>query len=376
MLFISTIIHIVNADKIKMSQFIDLVPASNSAANYSFKTNHIIERSILEFNGRPMPINIFDDTPDQIFGILTLKIQKTSINKQPIYILFTVDKTFSMDSHADKLIKKDSKTKMYYLINTFKNMIEYLSKLHDTEIYIHVQSFNLTVEITVDDVKVTESNAAEIIEKINNLEVSGLTNIEIALKQAANTLATYHSANPTHKIAHIFMTDGEPTFGERDDSKLAAIVNDKFINIFIGFGETHNAELMQKFSEKKNVEYYFVDNVKNTGYVYGQIMHRLLYPAIENIRLDVRNGFIYDWKANAWVESLEEDVLLSDMERIYHIKSNMPDEVDVKIYGDLPAISVAAYYDSDDDDDASVGSHISGTSSSSGCDGVSYSDLD
>jgi hypothetical protein len=303
-------------------------------------THQVIKNTILEFNRKdPLPVKAFAQTSADVFGILTVEIQKTNINKHPIYLLFTVDKTFSMDDYADRGFKNRGMKKIHYLINTFKNMINYLSKLHDIPILIHVQSFNTTVDITVDDVKVTELNSAEIIDKIQNLEVDGLTNIEIALKCANEKMHKYRENNPTHKIAHIFMTDGEATIGEKDDDELACFVDEEFVNIFVGFGENHNAELLHKFSEKKNVEYYFVDNAKNTGCVYGQIMHRLLYSAIENVKISIDHGGIYNWKTNQWEQTIVEDVLLSSLRRVYHIRSSLPEDATIRIYGDVDGIA-------------------------------------
>jgi hypothetical protein len=76
-----------------------------------------------------------------------------------------------------------------------------------------------------------------------------------------------------------------------------------------------------------------VDNLENTGMVYGEIIHQFLYPAIKSAKISVENGLIYDWKTNSWVDSIEDAVIVSDDEKTYHIKSSVPDDLVLYVYG-------------------------------------------
>lgn len=288
--------------------------------------SNFIENAYIEFHNKndEFPFPIVSETED--FGILRIKMKKTEITKKPLFILFTVDKTGSMSEY----VKNDRK--MNYLKQTFKNMLYYLSK-QELDIYIRVHSFNVEIDVDIENIKITKENVSELCSKIMNIEPESSTNIELALETARNTLNEYSEANPNHEIAHIFMTDGNPTIGEQNNDILSKIVDNRFNNIFIGYGLDHNALLMKNLSEHKNADYQFVDDMENTGLVYGESVHQLLYPALKDVEIDVDDGFIYDWETNEWKDKIYVNVLVSETEKIYQVKKNKTDIIEIDIYG-------------------------------------------
>ena len=129
------------------------------------------------------------------------------------------------------------------------------------------------------------------------------------------------------------MTDGEPTSGECNAEKLSAMVNNDFPNIFVGFGEYHNVNLLKKLSDNDKGDYQFVDNMENTTLIYGETLHRYLYPALQNVKINIKNGTIYNWKNNSWVNELCEPVIIGDMEKIYHFKTSKPYDFECDVFG-------------------------------------------
>jgi hypothetical protein len=166
-----------------------------------------------------------------------------------------------------------------------------------------------------------------------NIEPESSTNIELALETAKNTLNEYSEANPEHEIAHIFMTDGNPTIGQQNNDILSEIVDNRFNNIFIGYGLDHNAILMKKLSKHRNADYQFVDDMENTGLVYGESVHQLLYPALKDVEIHADDGLIYDWETNEWKDQIFVNVLVSETEKIYQVKKNKIDNIEIDIYG-------------------------------------------
>lgn len=288
--------------------------------------SNFIENAYIEFHNKngELPFPIVSETED--FGILRIKMKKTEITKKPLFILFTVDKTGSMSEY----VKNDRK--MNYLKQTFKNMLYYLSK-QELDIYIRVHSFNVEIDVDIENIKITKENVSELCSKIMNIEPESSTNIELALETARNTLNEYSEANPKHEIAHIFMTDGNPTIGQQNNDILSEIVDNRFNNIFIGYGLDHNALLMKKLSQHKNADYQFVDDMENTGLVYGESVHQLLYPALKDVEIHVDDGVIYDWETNEWKDKLYINVLVSETEKIYQVKKNKTDNIEIDIYG-------------------------------------------
>jgi hypothetical protein len=288
--------------------------------------SNFIENATILFHNKngELPFQVVSESED--FGILRIKMKKTEITKKPLFILFTVDKTGSMSEY----VKND--IKMNYLKQTFKNMLYYLAK-QELDIYIRVHSFNVEIDVDIENIKITKENVSELCSKIMNIEPESSTNMELALETARNTLNEYSQANPEHEIAHIFMTDGHPTIGQQNNDILSEIVDNRFNNIFIGYGLDHNAILMKKLSEHRNADYQFVDDMENTGLVYGESVHQLLYPALKDVEIHADDGLIYDWETNEWKDVIFVNVLVSETEKLYQVKKNKIDNMEIDIYG-------------------------------------------
>ena len=295
-----------------------------------FEIKKIFNNSFIEIHNdnKEIPFELLKD--NEYFGVLTAKMEKVEITKKPLFLLFSVDKTGSMAE-----IEYGKLTKLNYLIQTFTNIISYLAKQKST-IYICVQTFNSEVYETIPITKLSDGNVLEnIIQNIQNIIADGSTNIEIALKKAEEKLISYSIQNPTHQIGHIFMTDGDPTDGERDSNILSKLVNENFHNIFVGFGLSHNVKLMRELSNRKNSEYQFVDNLENTSLVYGETIHQFLYPILKNVEIRIENGLIYNWKTNNWTNILYETVFVGESEKQYHIKTYDSKNVCAQVYAKI-----------------------------------------
>jgi len=281
---------------------------------------------LIHRNQDTLPLTDFPS--GEYFGIVTAKVSKTKLVNTPTFLLFTIDKTGSMAEYAS-----GNACKLDHVIQTFVNMMGYLSKL-DTEIYVQVNSFNTVVNITIPKVKVTPDNVNDIIDTIKNLRPDGSTDIGLALQTANSVLTAYKNEYSEHQIGHIFMTDGEASCGITSVDQLVQIVNDDFYNTFVGFGLQHNVELLNKCGSKKNSEYQFVDNMENTALIYGETIHKFIYPAIKHVEFCVEGGTIYDWSTNEWTTTINEPIVISEIEKIYHIRTRNPETVTVSIYGE------------------------------------------
>ena len=114
------------------------------------------------------------------------------------------------------------------------------------------------------------------------------------------------------------MTDGEPTHGANTSRELIECVSNEYLSINIGFGTDHNAKLLCEISNLSNSEYHFIDNVENSSVVYGESLHKVLFPCLHNVNIYVENGLIYDWINNEWSTSIYENTLISEIKKYYH----------------------------------------------------------
>jgi hypothetical protein len=265
------------------------------------------------------------------FGILRINTSKVEITQKPTFVLFTIDNTGSMNENGTK-----TSTKIDVMKHSFKNIVRYLSNLN-APVVITVQTFNVIVKIVIDQVKLTPDNVDNMIERIQSISADGSTNIELALNEAKLVLDKYQNENEDHQMVHIFMTDGHATQGSSDHDLLNSIVSkSESGSVFIGFGSDHNVQLLKRLSENKRSFYQYIRDYESTACIYGEILHPYLYPRIENMTIMVENGEIYDWKTDNWTGRVEEDIVMGEIEKIYHIKKRTNDNIAVDVFGHVP----------------------------------------
>jgi hypothetical protein len=115
---------------------------------------------------------------------------------------------------------------------------------------------------------------------------------------------------------------------------LKELVDDSYINAFIGFGIDHDATLLNKLGDaNEKSTNYFIDQLENAGLVYGEILHGFVYKLLENVEITVSNGLIYDFKTNTWNTKLKQGDIVGESIKYYHIISETPNTCKVNING-------------------------------------------
>lgn len=309
----------------------------------------VIENSYMDFHTKTNTTNTSkflipfeEESSSQVFGILTIKMKDTPMIKTPQYILFMLDRSQSMSEETE--VKS---TKMEQAKHTIKNIVKLIVNSEDEEcppVFIQIFVFDDEIEEVIPKIQITKENMGEIADKINSIKPRNSTNIEKALEKTHDLMNTTQepiNKEPIQKT-EIFLTDGLPTVGDTNISRLIKKQLEKSItltpaqkdnnHIYIGYGEDHNGNLLQSISlNKKNGYYYFVDKIENAGLIFGEIMHSLLYPALKNINIKIENGEIYDYKTNGWTTNLYIPSILSETEKTYHIRSNNPYDIKTEI---------------------------------------------
>ena len=259
----------------------------------------------------PVPI------PRAQFGILNLAAAAVPGSGTTLELVFSVDQSGSMSDACS-----DGRSKMQHIIHTLKNMIVYFRENPDIKVYITIDSFDDIMYSIVKRSAITADNVGELIAKVELIVPRGSTNIELALNHAETQVQQLRDEFPAHTICHVFMTDGVANTGEQSANELMRLVNRDITSAFIGFGVEHDGCLLSSLGSGKNSAYYFIDKIENAGLVYGEILHGAVYKFVTNARISVENGFIYDFKNNAWVRTLEIEDVVSESDKSYHIASN------------------------------------------------------
>jgi hypothetical protein len=260
------------------------------------------------------------------FGILNIQTIKSEPTTNDKDFVFVIDSSGSMSD-----ICSDGKSKMQHIKHTLKNMIRFFHDNQHINVYITIFAFDEKIKNILTRNKVTHDNLLHILTEIDKISPNTCTDIELALKNTSEYVFELRKIAPHSEISHIFMTDGDVTLGETSHSKLSMLVDQTINNAFIGFGIDHNDTLMRSLSNFKNSSYFFVDSIKNTGLIYGEILHDILYKILINIEICVTDGLIYDYKNNSWVNSLQIDSLTGESNKVFHLLSDDTNECRVVV---------------------------------------------
>jgi hypothetical protein len=260
------------------------------------------------------------------FGILDLEAIYAQITQEILEVLFMIDNSGSMcDSGFD------GRTKMQHIIHTLTNIVNYFRENKISNVFITIYSFDDKICNIVERTNITEDNFTQIIQNINLIMPRGSTNIEKALQHVNSESKKLKEKYPHHRINHLFMTDGQITEGSSNISHLCSLIDPNILNIFIGFGIDHDARLLNSLTSL-NSDYYFIDKIENAGYVYGAILHGIMYRFLQDLSIHITNGLIYNFKKNEWVASLTIGDFASENKKTYHVITNNQDLCSVEIF--------------------------------------------
>ena len=148
-----------------------------------------------------------DTTLSHNFGVIHLTMPKTELVDKPYHIVLTLDRSGSMMDTFDEVK------------HTLKNMLEYLCTIDCDKIYVSILFFDHDIIELVTKEKLTPESTEHILEMTSSVEPRGATNIGKAF-QKIKELYMEDASN-----IHIFMTDGAPTDGEGNSTKLTDMLD-------------------------------------------------------------------------------------------------------------------------------------------------------
>ena len=304
-------------------------------------TNELFIQKSLQFHiGNIDEQNQISLPHDNTFGILNLTAISAPLSNEEHEFIFMIDCSGSMEEPCS-----DGRSKMHHIIHTLKNMILYFKENNSIKVNITINSFDDKIHLVLERSPVNDDNYASIIEKIEKNYPQYSTNIGLALNSVKNTIEKIKEDFPTHNIVNIFMTDGEATAGNTNYKYLSELVDRSITNAFIGFGIDHDAALLNAVSNGENSSYHFIDKLENSGLVYGEILHGIVYKLLKNVTISLDNGLIYNYKNNTWVETISVGEIVSESKKTFHIASTKPDDCVITLK--------AEKISKDDEDDSS-----------------------
>ena len=265
---------------------------------------------------------------DSTFGILKMKAMSNDVTTKHQDFVFNIDNSGSMSD-----LCSDGNTKMQHIIHTLKNMVYYFNDNPSINVNITIFTFDDNVHKILDRTCVTTENILGIVSIIDNIRPLSSTNIELALKNTKEYIGKLKNSYPNNEISHIFMTDGYATSGTKNHNVLKQHVDKSIFNAFIGFGIQHDSCLLNSLGGDSNCSYHFIDKLETAGFVYGEILHGILYKFLKNVCLEIKNGLVYNYKSNLWTDMLFIGDVIGESNKTYHLISNNPYGSTITIYG-------------------------------------------
>lgn len=249
------------------------------------------------------------------YGTLNILAGKASISTRPTLFRFTTDCSGSMSD-----VCKDGRTKMEHICHTMVNMLHYFADNEDATIFVQVSAFDDKIHEIIPTTEVTKANIVELVMAVNKMRPMNSTNIELALQDAALSIHEHLDNFPDHSVSHVFMTDGDATAGKFGADYLASLVGDNCSNTFIAFGLQHNVDIMQSLGKAtQNSSNWLIDKLENAGLVYGEILNNELYKFLDQVEIELTNGYVYDYKKGEFVDKLYIGSLISEVKKVYHV---------------------------------------------------------
>jgi hypothetical protein len=283
----------------------------------------------LEFQEKFIDGNLIAGTiSDSHFGILNLKAISADHNNLSHDFVFMVDRSASMEDRCG-----DGKTKMQHICHILKNMVSYFKEHPTIRAHITICTFDDVCDTVLERVVITDTNFSKIITTIDEILPRGSTNIEAAIQHINQCCSTIRTEFPTHNICSVFMTDGQVTTGNPEVEVISGLIDRTIDNTFIGVGLEHDGTLLSTLGSGQNCNYYFIDKLENSGFVYGEIIHGVIYKMLTNVKLTIEFGLIYDFKNNKWVSSIDVGNVVGESDKVYHVSTHAPDACWVSVSG-------------------------------------------
>lgn len=279
----------------------------NTATNYFTKGFTAFNEEI------SLPANCLP-FPDAKFGLLNLQAVYCEPSDVEHELVLTIDHSGSMDSAS----------KLDQAIYTLKNIVGYLEEHPNIKVNITIFKFDDRFTSLVERTNVTEDNYKFIEKTISKIRSRGGTNIEVALQESTKYIRELKTLYPTHQISHIFLTDGEVTFGENDENILKQLVDKDVYNYFIGYGEDHDAKLLGILSDFEKSSYHYIDAIEKAGFVFGEILHNITHKLLYDCEIVIEHGVIYNYKSNLYTNRLYIGDIVGEANKVYHLFTNTP----------------------------------------------------
>lgn len=285
---------------------VDVKLASTQGLRTIWSPTHVISANRADNNNAKIGMLEKNSKPDKDFLLyysisgsdLAANLITHKADGQDGYFLMTLSPPFQSKAVIGKdvvLVADTSGSMSGAKMEENKRALKYVvNALHQSDRF-GVVEFNTDAETFKNNlVQATAENKKAACDFIDELSARGGTNIGEAIS-TGKTLLAGESTRPAYMI---FMTDGEPTVGERDTQKLIALANSKRdIRVFdFGIGYDINTKLLNKLAEAHHGTAQYVEPDENLETALASFYEKIKSPVLSDVKLtytgiDVKNVY-------------------------------------------------------------------------------------
>ena len=175
-------------------------------------------------------------------------------------------------------------------LENVKKSLNYLLKFLQNTDYLSLVTFNYGSEIIINNTKVTSDYLETFKYAIDTLDAEGGTNLSSGLLNIKNIIERADTTQVS-KTGLIILTDGQVNEGVTKSEELLRIihtikeVNPNISITTIGYGEDHNASLLNTIATNGGGSYNVVKNIEEVATVFGDILGGLMTTVAQNVSI-------------------------------------------------------------------------------------------
>lgn len=249
------------------------VPSRNYVLELASKRDGV-EISTLTYV--PMPSDSFGTKPFYLTWVIPPDTSSTAV---PRDIAFVADVSSSMNPQRMDQLREA----MLYFLSQLTNDDRFNVLTFSTNVMAFEQDF----------VAATRDNLDRAAAFVQRMQALGLTNMSAALRTA---LTMDYLPNRAHAI--VFITDGVPSFGELNETRIrdsVAAWNTHDVGIYpITIGQETSVDLMRKLAQRSGGFHTEIMADDSIALTVQHALKRLSMPNVSNITLDYGNLITYD----------------------------------------------------------------------------------
>lgn len=256
-------------------------------------------------------------------------------DRQPVHLLFLIDVSGSMDEEQR--------------LANVKRSMSFILPFLSAQDQISIVTFSDDAKIVLSRFAVSDDNKRATEYRVSQIRTQGNTNLSAGLLTCARVFEQPPTDTIQRKQGLVILTDGHANAGVTTEAGVLDIVKN-LLNRFpglaitsVGYGETHNSDLMSKIGIEGGGSYNIVKNLEDVASVFGEILGGLMSCSAQMIEVFLPPGVECDTLYSK--EVLEGGItkirigdLYAESEQILIFKSS-PDQGPIKITGvSMPAM--------------------------------------